>query len=128
MKKFIGLLMMSLLVMTTPILAQPGMDTCKVYEIKHTGRNRAELKTTNTHGDTLFLRYGWKGIGNAIPVKVGTMIQVNYQARACDSTWYPADMRIIKYTNKVQSKEVTIRWIKHTPIRATYYWSTTEQS
>jgi hypothetical protein len=74
----------------------PRQKQVKVIEVTNVWRNRADL-TCISGKDTIFLRYGWRGIGTKIPLKIGTWLTVHYDSVACEpNTWVIAKIKINK--------------------------------
>lgn len=73
----------------------PRQKQVQVLEVTRLWRNRADLTCING-GDTVYLRYGWTGIGTKpTNLKRGTWLTVHYDSVACDSgTWQIAKIQV----------------------------------
>lgn len=67
--------------------AQPKNIQCRVFEIVNQERNKIECTALSMRGDTIHLRFGWKGFGSKYSViKIGTWITVyaDYSDKQCE--------------------------------------------
>jgi hypothetical protein len=99
MKRLIILIILSLVTIlvfgqtdstTYPV---PGQMQCRVLAITSQKRNKADLTCLNMRGDTVYLKYGWRGIGTRINLKVGTWLTVRYK-ECRPGEWIEADIKI----------------------------------
>lgn len=73
----------------------PRQRQVQVLEVTKMWRNRADL-TCISGSDTVYLRYGWAGIGTKpTNLKSGTWLTVHYDSVACEpNTWKIAKIQI----------------------------------
>lgn len=89
--KPVSLLAAIVLLLLTFILSVPcnGQDKIiqtKVDSIIEKKSNRIYCKTISTEGDTIFVKYGWRGMGKT-PVRVGTWFTIFADKKDKEGKW-----------------------------------------
>jgi hypothetical protein len=75
----------------------PAQMTCEVVSYTRIGPNRMHITAVNMIGDTVYLKYGWQGIGTATRIRKGSTMMVEYNPTDCGKDkWLKAKIKLIR--------------------------------